>query len=984
MKRALLYTIVSLIVSSTFATGVNVFSSDNENQSKPSNVDETSIITSASNKVEITPPMKFVNGLLEAGNIDINADVSIKVSNQDVGLQIAATVSYFDLENIKVGGTLSVQYDDLDTSVDFAYLDATLYASTSFMKAKISTQSFIDGIKDIIPLLGMDMEAVTSKMPSIDIDVNNILNELAVLEFVPDEIGYKTRLKLNEDIGIDFYVDNNYLLKKVDINEVRLNNMLISLSADTMTHRDNEKVVCPETIDNVYDDYTSITNFISNAYSLFNQKQFAFDLRLNLQNADNELISLDSNLTFDIDAREFMLNALLNYEQTAYNLLAQYEDNDIYFSLNDLFKGKLTKESIVRINEIIESYLNSDIVSYLQNKIGEIANSEPFKNIKDANLNDLINIIQSISYKGNVIKVSLDMKELIDDVCGLTISIENSTKRITKIEISDFAYGTYKGSLVIDFKEYQGLNEIIKNDYEDYAPILTIYDEIKLLTSETEFAFDVEATVKNGEKNYDINGFLQFSLQKIETEQGIVDDNYIYANVVVNDGVSNHTIILDMHNEDIRLAYQNRNAVYGSLKLSTLKNMVENISELLGQDNELLSKLTSLIPTNNQSTIISQILNKNYENVSLDLLKVFSVKENNANIVLSKELLGFDEDINLYINYTNEKLVGADIFNIVQNDLKVDLKIKLSTYDGNLKLDDDHNYLDLNLLSILVDYGIPTINNEFYHLQGDINLELAIGSLKLTDFKLSPDIKIRNHNGDAEVFIDLPYIPIIGITDYSNKLPSGIKSNADAKYQSSNVFLKDSAEVNRHASIYIYDGYVYLERSENAYFYKNNGTWLFNPKVETYTRSIKVTLTEFVNNIYTYLLSDLLGFTDSIMELILNETGNGMNVENMEFDKLFTQLSYDETKNGLTIGLDMSAITGNNAINDTSVTLFHSDKTDNPHLTAVSLSMNISSMIKISGNISMVDYGSNFDPTFIYDYCSAYSYEEGRHSSHQN
>ena len=89
----------------------------------------------------------------------------------------------------------------------------------------------------------------------------------------------------------------------------------------------------------------------------------------------------------------------------------------------------------------------------------------------------------------------------------------------------------------------------------------------------------------------------------------------------------------------------------------------------------------------------------------------------------------------------------------------------------------------------------------------------------------------------------------------------------------------------------INDGYIYIERSETGLFYKN---WNTSKIEETYTRSVKVTTEEFISNIYQYLLSDLLGFSSTLCNTIINSTGEGNSAENMQFDKLISGLSYEE------------------------------------------------------------------------------------------
>ena len=196
---------------------------------------------------------------------------------------------------------------------------------------------------------------------------------------------------------------------------------------------------------------------------------------------------------------------------------------------------------------------------------------------------------------------------------------------------------------------------------------------------------------------------------------------------------------------------------------------------------------------------------------------------------------------------------------------------------------------------------------------------------------------------------------------------------------------KASNRDDRHATIVINDGYIYIERSETGLFYKN---WNTSKIEETYTRSVKVTTEEFISNIYQYLLSDLLGFSSTLCNTIINSTGEGNSAENMQFDKLISGLSYEEENKSLNIGLDMSAITGNDAIKDTKVSIIHSDDSSaKKFLKEFKLSMDIASMIKVNATLSINedDMGNAvFDNNLISGYCDNYAYGEGRYSSHSN
>ncbi len=1006
MKRLYLYALTSLLVTSSVATGVTVLGGKSHNSNSSSTNNSTSS-SSPSVEEELTPQAKFLNNIMNSGNIDLNdAQVKVKYKDQNIDLGINGTVSFSMIPSvtIKAGGTISVNYDSSNYDLTFTYIDSSLYVSTTMfgdLKMKLDIPTFSEGIKTIIPLFQDKIETPSDSVLNqiFDIDTNDLLTKFTNLEFeqVTDS-QYKAIFKFNDYLSLDIYTDKDYKVTKVDLEDVNINDVSVSADINTKLHKNSNKVKLPENVEE-YDDYTDIYNFVSSGYAIANQKEFNLGVSLDLKNKDNDFIGFNGDVVFDLANMKFDVNSTLNYEKNKFNIFTQFnKEKGLYFSLNDLLKGRLSNENITSIKNIIEGYLDSDILTYVQNRINSLTKSDEFNDIKNHRLNEYIEAVKDISYKDNKIVVSLDGTQLLDINCLVELSLAKENNAITNLRINNFIYEDYQGTLDIALNSYQGIKDADDKDFEDYSPIIDIYDEIKLLSNQKEFGFTIDnLTFTNNSyepaKTYVIkNGHVQFKLDEIETDSGKVPDNSCYVDIVLNDGVSDHQLVLDMHNEKARIMYKNRNEVYGEIEVGTVKEMVEQIMTLFEGDNPLFSQIAALIPSGDEAMLLLQFLKKDFSNLSLDLLKGFSIGSDKASITVDKKLLGLNEDLTLNICYENKKLTSLNIPNLAYKTLNITLDASMSTYNSDLELSDDHNYLDLNLLKIITTYGIPMMDYSQYKLSGQVNLNIHIGKLSLESFEMPLDVYIYNNNGDAEVRIDIKHIPTIDVVGasafgYHSRLESDLYSKTDngAYKTSGQASTKASNRDDRHATIVINDGYIYIERSETGLFYKN---WNTSKIEETYTRSVKVTTEEFISNIYQYLLSDLLGFSSTLCNTIINSTGEGNSAENMQFDKLISGLSYEEENKSLNIGLDMSAITGNDAIKDTKVSIIHSDDSSaKKFLKEFKLSMDIASMIKVNATLSINedDMGNAvFDNNLISGYCDNYAYGEGRYSSHSN
>lgn len=1004
MKRLYLYALTSLLVTSSVATGVTVLGEKSHN-SNSSSTNNSSQVPSTSTE-ELTPQAKFLNNIMNSGNIDLNdALIKVKYKDQSIDLGINGTVSFSMIPsvNIKAGGTISVNYDSSSYNLDFTYIDSSLYVSTTMfgdLKMKLDIPTFSEGIKTIIPLFQntIDTPDDSGLNQIFDIDTNDLLTKFTNLEFeeVTDS-QYKATFKFNDYLLLDIYTDKDYKVTKINLEDVNINNVSVSADINTKLHKNSNKVKLPENVKE-YDDYTDIYNFVSSGYAIANQKEFNLGVSLDLKNKDNDLIRLNGQVAFDLANMKFDVNSSLNYKQNKFDIFTQFnKEKGLYFSLNDLLKGRLSNDNISSIKNIIKGYLDSDILSYVQEKIKSLTDSKEFADIKNHKINDYLESVKDISYKDNTIVVSLDGTNLLGSNCLIELSLTKDNNSITNLKINDFIYEDYQGTLEIVLNSYQGIKEADDKDFEDYSPIIDIYDEIKLLSNQKEFGFTVDnLTFTNNSyepaKTYVIkNGHVQFKLDEIETDSGNVPNNSCYVDITLNDGVSDHQLVLDMHNEKARIMYKNRNEVYGEIEVGTVKEMIEQIMTLFEGDNPLFSQISALIPSGEEAMLLLQFLKKDFSNLSLDLLKGFSIGSDMASITVDKKILGLNEDLTLNVNYENKKLTSINIPNIAYKTLDIALTASMSTYNSDLGLSDEHNYLDLNLLKIITTYGIPMMDYSQYKLSGQVNLNIHIGKLNLESFEIPLDVYIHNNNGNAEVKIDVKHIPtidIIGVSafGYHSRLESDLYSKKDGAYKTSGqASAKASNRDDRHATMVIKDGYVYIERSETGLFYKS---WSVSKIEEVYTRSVKVTTEEFVSNIYQYLLSDLLGFSSTLCNTIINSTGEGNSMENMQFDKLINNLSYEEINKSLNIGLEMSAITGNDAIKNTKVSIVHSDDSStNKFLKEFKLSMDIASMIDVNATLSINEDNMGnavFNNNLINDYCNNYDYGDGRYYSHSN
>ena len=254
MKRLYLYALTSLLVTSSVATGVTVLGEKSHN-SNSSSTNNSSQAPSTSTEEELTPQAKFLNNIMNSGNIDLNdAVIKVKYKNQSIDLGINGTVSFSMIPsvNIKAGGTISVNYDSSSYNLDFTYIDSSLYVSTTMfgdLKMKLDIPTFSEGIKTIIPLFQntIDTPDDSGLNQIFDIDTNDLLTKFTNLEFEKvTDAQYKATFKFNDYLLLDIYTDKDYKVTKINLEDVNINNVSISADINTKLHKNSNKVKLPE------------------------------------------------------------------------------------------------------------------------------------------------------------------------------------------------------------------------------------------------------------------------------------------------------------------------------------------------------------------------------------------------------------------------------------------------------------------------------------------------------------------------------------------------------------------------------------------------------------------------------------------------------------------------------------------------------------------------------------------------------------------
>lgn len=975
MKKIFSYIITYVGVTACVATGVTqVDRLSNQNHGGPTS------ISSSVNKphVEITPMQKFLEKAMTSQGIELEAKVEVSKNNENMlNANVDGCVDLSTLANtgeIKMAMDLSIDSDLVNTSFSIGYFAPYAYIYNDAIHAKLETSDTIEGVKDLLKIFAPSLDLNGFKDMTSGISTDELVNELTNLELdnMPDGT-LKGVLSIGDLVDVALYLDKDSNLVRAQIEELSVKDFVISIDAKTNFLQECSLSLPEDKI--AFDDYTSLTSIVRNTYDFVNQKRYALSLNASLQK-EEDVIALNADTIFDLSKNEYYANAKVDYLDNIFDLEVNYsDDNSLLFSVGDKIKGQLSKENITRIKDITSKYLpnDGDFTKIINDALEKIFTNEEINKLKSVTINDALKLFSSVIKNDDVIEIKLNANDYIDGNGEIILDIDVTDEQIKNVKLKNVFLKGYKINLGLEVKEFESMPNLNVDEYPSYEPLIDIYDEVMLLSEETHFGFNVNMRFENKGKKYDINGLVQFALDKENKE-----NNKAYVELLINDGVKEHTLIMDLNNANMYFCYDTD--LKGRMQINTLKNMVQQIKTLLEDDDPLLSGITSLIPSEEDLAVLIQILNKDYSSISLDLLKVFNVTSEKLSITFDKSLFGTMEDVSLSVSYKNKKLTDLAITNVNLNGLKMNLSATMGTYDESKHLD-SQNYLDLDALDILLKLGITTMHQEYYHLSGSANVDFKV-LFSTKKMEIGIDVYIHNNNGEPEVRVDLKNIPIIDFLGYGNDLPDSLAANDHSGYTS-----KSSA--NRNASLYFKNELVYINRSEDVTFKKP-----FESDVkEIYEVRKKMSTEDFLNDIFNVIFDTVLGFNSKTMDMI-NEQLTMQPVEQMQFNKLINEMSYDATNKEFLYDLNMSAITGNDKIDSTTLRISHNVSDGEDHLSAANVAMKINLLtlnlikvkpltINVDVNLNIVDYGQQFNvETLIYDYINNHKDDEASYVSH--
>ena len=1047
MKKVLLYALSYIGITAVVATSVAVVvpaitdtSSSLPNNSTPENPDNNGDISNEDpdeEEFEIEPEVPptemelFMNHLMGIKYADIET-LTVNIADANANeYNLTLTDSYLtvDIESLVFAfeGHLNVNAVGLNLDFNVSFIDNVVYLEAIdpsknvdyLLRGKISTNDLMNGITSLLPVFGVEMPSLDFDMGSLDLQ--GMMMDLMGMTFAPCEGSpyKKGTFNLLDMVNIDFYVDvqgedfdKTVTLKQLGVENLEIGGMNIDVFANAEIKSDEKVLESPENGEKEYPDYSRFFNIIDSAFNLTKQKQFDLSLDAIVTKNNEEFLNVDLDTIFDIENVDVYANGNLSFANNDLSLMARYDTNgDAYFNLNDgLVKGRLPQATITTILDLIKEKAGNDSMASVTEAFADISNNEIVQEILSGNYEKVQAFLDQIEMKDNAINIRFNPSVLgLSGQNGL-ISLDVTDNSLNGIYLEGLAYynekddTTYGITLTLKVNEFTEMPVVNAEEYPDYTVAYNIFDEIMQLTTETQFALDFDVAIANIDElgqetatTMSIKGKAQVDLTDLNNPENPTSTYglKLFAQVemvVTAFSSKTHLVTMQIVNDVVYLSYTTQGSadtLSFFIEIGTIREIANTLMEFLqlggqGQtENEFIqNKINDLINSISSGSLI------NMNALSINTLKELTVDDVNNSIFVSVDgsFINLNTDLNLFISHNEAGKLKLEVTDFINGKDIVDMTLSLGEHNADLyTIDSGITYYDFNTLKFLIQFGLNNIEQKYYHIEGTVSLDMKIIGINFVKETIGLDAKIwldENNQIIAKVsLIDVPRIKYnLLVAEYSTYADK-YTCNADSSYKQNNVGTAD-------CDIYIKDGNVYIERTNNIEFKKPFSTKKIN---ELCTRQVITDVNTFTANMGDYFMETILDFSDDIKKIIADNSSGSSDVSEMSFESLLTKYLCEDTASGdklWTLGVNINALLGGKTFGNTILVLGSSGD----HLSTIKVDTSIVSIIFLGVEASLTDYGvalSSEEETAILNKISsfqplAYTFNEalGETSSH--
>ena len=927
----------------------------------------------------ISDKQRVLNSLLEIKAFDVNGGLTmIARDNKTIGLDFYGKGDISNLEDIKLQGNIDVDLNKTNLKANFAYFDNEIFFDYNESYFKLETSKVME-FMEMLPTYGVNVSLPT-EIEELDLGmVESYIDNMSEKQTTPDGKNYYFTLPLSEQISIQVITDLDLNFTGIKTDTIDYNGMLFKMNVK-LNRLESVDLVSPKNTPNYskYQDFAPAFKLFDGIFALTKKKQNTINVDLDInkvvEGEEEPFIGTNVDLIYDLESAKhtFGLNGSLSVSkknsagqfvdhQTPYSF-AIY-DEELYAHYGDV-AIRVKTDSLTALLQFIGDKIGDEKINDMLSSLTSTISSSQIVDIAEK----AGSLLGTITLTSDELDINLNTSNfsttVIDELTGqetpkttlsdtvVAIKFNSSTGALESISIKDFAINSYVANVCLSFGEYRPF-QLDAVNYQSIDHLFGLANAYDTYAEMTKFRIEFDATVsKDSEivdgqtvnyKDINIDGGLQFELDPLREEEGHINVGYGYGNLSITDRKDvKHNLKVDMKNvEKVYLSYStvtgtSRDSSVDPMnvkfKIQTLKDLVEVVSDLVKNPDDHFNELVGTMLNQTTDMPIREIIDGDYlQLLATNLIDRFEVGADYVEFDVAMDIIGMEgASFTCRIEFTTraegvDGLKAIKIRNLSYEGLHIDFDAYLKDFDNSLeatRLSEADTYMDLSDLKVLLQLGINTSKNNYYHFTAMANVGISLFGI---NFDLPLDVKVWTDHGDVKVSIDLTDIPIVvgvnkGLFD----------NNSD-----------------RTAHLYYHDKTFFVNRTE---YYTKGILW--GKKTHKVEHIAKYDVDGFLDNVLDILCGDVLCLNDTIMKTINDsiEKNNDPNYK-MKYENILNDFAYSKSGHFFYFDINLAEIANNDQMKSFTVNVL-TDNTDT-NLTGINAALSIGLLGSLSINLTL-------------------------------
>ena len=612
--------------------------------------------------------------------LDVSGNVSLKVDEQQIDLQLNANLDLTTLTNPSVMGSIGLTIDNQTYQILLTYTQNQIYLACENMSIQANVTELTDIIGLIASLTGQNIN-LTSEMPEFNLDslmsaLNNPLktqvDDLTYYQITLPDIA-KVTLVCDKDFNIqNISIDEVYLIENADVTCSLNVNQDPQINIDAPSNNAS---------------YLDVASLINNLVSLKDKNYLYLEAWTSVYKNKRLYQKIDANGIVSLSTNNYKLNAKLNGALTG-KLGINYLEDKVYAKFNDIGVCADGQE----LNDIVDlftQYANSTSIGK-EGVPGQIVeNSATLANqLIDWLANNYNSILDSATVASNQIVLVANLNGVLGQdhikfILGLRDNAIDSV-RIDGIKVDN--YSVYATIYVREISNYSF--EVNTNAYYQLSNVFKIVDWVNNLQT-LDISANLEVDLSGQKSPVAINSQIDLknNAQQISTT------------------LANMPIKISQQNG---ITYINVSDIFVSVNNQTIGAL---LSEIVPQ--QQVAAITDKI-----STVISNLT----INEILSFVEI-STTQDTINIEIDlAHLVGKPCELNISIAFDNG--IKLSINKFAFDNLSICGTVDIANFEEKVEVENTDKYLSVENF---VDYVDKLVSSNQITISGQVDLQNILG-----------------------------------------------------------------------------------------------------------------------------------------------------------------------------------------------------------------------------------------------------------------